>query len=142
MIAAFAPAVALGFLSALMLVLLLVFIEGEAAVLVSGLLVFIAGLGSFVLGVQGLVIVFTKKYVLTDKRVMLRSGVVGRRSHELLLTKIESIYVEQDLLGRLFGYGKVILHGTGGVGVPMLGIENPRRFQGLIQAQIEARSAV
>ena len=51
---------------------------------------------------------------VTNKRVCIKMGMMTRRTFELLLSKIESIGVEEDLWGRMLGYGTVIVRGTGG----------------------------
>src|SRR5450432_1417326 len=44
-------------------------------------------------------------FAVTNKRVMMKSGVFTTRSVELLLNKIEAIAVNQSFVGRMFGYG-------------------------------------
>jgi len=51
---------------------------------------------------------------VTNKRVIVKSGIIDRRTIELLLPRIESIAIEEPALGRLLGYGTVIVRGTGG----------------------------
>ena len=57
-------------------------------------------------------------FAVTNKRVMMKSGVFTTRSVELLLNKIEAIAVDQSLLGRLFGYGDIVVTGSGGTHLP------------------------
>ena len=56
----------------------------------------------------------TSEFAVTDKRVLVKVGVINRRSLELLLNKIEGIGVNQGLLGRALGYGTIFVNGTGG----------------------------
>ena len=53
------------------------------------------------------------EFGVTDKRVLIKTGIVGRHTLETLLTKVENIGVEQSLWGRLFGYGTIYVTGTG-----------------------------
>jgi len=53
-------------------------------------------------------------FVVTNKRVMMKVGVFRTRSVELLLSKIEAIAVDQSLLGCMFGYGNIVVTGSGG----------------------------
>src|SRR5260370_7288933 len=46
---------------------------------------------------------------VTNKRVIVKSGLANRRTIELLLPRIESIAVEEPAMGRLLGYGTAIL---------------------------------
>ncbi len=50
-----------------------------------------------------------KKFVLTNKRIILKTGIIMRNSKELMLRKCESINVQQTILGRIFNYGDVIV---------------------------------
>src|ERR1035437_698856 len=51
---------------------------------------------------------------VTNKRVIVKTGLANRRTIELLLTRIESIAVEEPAMGRVLGFGTVIVRGTGG----------------------------
>src|SRR5260370_35282356 len=55
------------------------------------------------------------EFAVTNKRVILKSGVFQVRTLELFLNKIESVSVEQTLWGRILGYGSIFTHGPGGV---------------------------
>jgi uncharacterized membrane protein YdbT with pleckstrin-like domain len=78
-------------------------------------------------------------FAITDKRVLARMGVVHRQSLETLLSKIEGLGVEQDLWGRLLGYGTITLTGTGGTRESIAGIPRPLEFRRQVQAQIVAQ---
>jgi len=52
--------------------------------------------------------------VLTNKRVIVKTGVTSRRSIDIALSKIEGVSIEQTLLGQMFNFGTVIVRGTGG----------------------------
>jgi uncharacterized membrane protein YdbT with pleckstrin-like domain len=71
-------------------------------------------------------------FAVTNKRVMMKIGVFTTRSVELLLSKVEAITVHQSLGGRLFGYGDLVVTGSGGT---------EERFSN-IQAPLELRRAV
>ena len=53
------------------------------------------------------------EFGVTDKRVLIKTGILSRHTLETLLTKVENIGVEQSLWGRLFGYGTIYVTGTG-----------------------------
>jgi uncharacterized membrane protein YdbT with pleckstrin-like domain len=78
----------------------------------------------------------TSEYAVTDKRVLARMGILERRSLETLLSKIEAIGVEQDLPGRLFGYGTITITGTGGTQETLARIAAPLEFRRQVQSQI------
>ncbi len=56
----------------------------------------------------------SNEYVLTNKRVVVKEGIISRRSVEMNLSKIESINVDQTILGRILGYGTFTIIGSGG----------------------------
>ena len=56
----------------------------------------------------------TTRIIVTPKRVIYRTGVIGRRTVEMNKDKIESIDVSQPILGRFFDFGSVTVKGTGG----------------------------
>jgi uncharacterized membrane protein YdbT with pleckstrin-like domain len=75
----------------------------------------------------------TSELVITDKRVLIKVGFVRRRTIEMFISKIESIGVNQGILGRLFDYGTVTIRGTGGSAEPFKTIAHPLQFRGCVQ---------
>jgi uncharacterized membrane protein YdbT with pleckstrin-like domain len=73
---------------------------------------------------------------VTNKRVIVKSGLADRRTIELLLPRIESIAVEEPALGRVLGYGTVIVRGTGGTPEVFPQIARPLEFREQVQRQI------
>jgi uncharacterized membrane protein YdbT with pleckstrin-like domain len=69
---------------------------------------------------------------VTNYRVIYKRGFLSRYTVEMHMNKIETIDVEQSILGRLLGFGTIRLRGTG------QGIENLRQ----IAAPLELRSAI
>jgi uncharacterized membrane protein YdbT with pleckstrin-like domain len=76
---------------------------------------------------------------VTNKRIVIKTGLVKRRTLELLLSKVESIGVEEGLLGRLLGYGSVVVHGTGGTPEPFKNVSRPLEFRRQVQQRVEER---
>jgi hypothetical protein len=56
----------------------------------------------------------TSEFAVTTTRLIFKVGLVARYTTELLLGKVESIGVQQTLLGRLLNYGDLVVTGTGG----------------------------
>jgi uncharacterized membrane protein YdbT with pleckstrin-like domain len=81
------------------------------------------------------------EFAVTNKRVIYRKGIVSISSDELFLDKIESVLVQQGLLGRWWGYGSVSVRGTGGSWEPFPDIADPLLLRRRIQEQIERRGA-
>ena len=84
----------------------------------------------------GLVRRSATEMAVTNKRVIVKSGIVDRRTIELLLPRIESIAVEEPALGRVLGYGTVIVRGTGGTPEVFPQIARPLEFREQVQRQI------
>jgi uncharacterized membrane protein YdbT with pleckstrin-like domain len=78
-------------------------------------------------------------FAVTNKRVMMKVGVLRTRSIELLLGKIEAISVDQGILGRIFGYGDIVLTGSGGTREPFTGIQAPLDFRRAVQTVTDAQ---
>jgi uncharacterized membrane protein YdbT with pleckstrin-like domain len=74
---------------------------------------------------------------VTNKRVIIKTGLVTRKTVELLLSKIESIGVNESVWGRMLGYGTVLLRGTGGTPEPFDRVAHPLEFKRQVQQQIE-----
>jgi uncharacterized membrane protein YdbT with pleckstrin-like domain len=75
---------------------------------------------------------------VTNKRVLIKQGVFGRRTLEILLQKIESIAVEESMSGRMLGFGTVIVRGTGGTPEPFKKMAHPLEFRRQVEQQVEA----
>ncbi len=90
-------------------------------------------------GLLGLIVfvtVYNAEFAVTNKRVIMKTGWLSRRSLELLLSKIESIAVEQGIGGKLWGYGTIVVSGTGGSHEPFQNIADPFEFRKQVQEQI------
>ena len=81
----------------------------------------------------------TSEFVVTSKRVLMKTGVFTVRSIELLLSKVEGIVVHQSLAGRMLGYGDIVLTGSGGTQEPFSSIQTPLAFRNAVQAASDAR---
>ena len=75
----------------------------------------------------------SSELVITDRRVLIKTGIVRRLSMEMFISKIESIAVDQGALGRMFDYGTVTVRGTGGFEEPFEAIANPILFRNWVQ---------
>lgn len=66
----------------------------------------------------------------------MKTGVIKRQTHETQVNKIERINVEQGIIGRLLGYGTIMVSGTGGGITPFKNVADPFTFRKRIQEQI------
>ncbi len=78
----------------------------------------------------------TTEFAVTDKRIIAKTGLLRRRSLELMLGKVESIGVNQPILGRIFNFGSLVVVGTGGTREAFPNIERPMEFRKFITAQL------
>jgi len=76
---------------------------------------------------------------VTNRRVLIKTGMTSRRTLDLMLSRVESIGVEETTVGRVMGYGSVIVRGTGGTPEPFVMIAHPQEFRRAVQEQIGAR---
>jgi len=108
-------------------------IGGDAAV-IGGSLIFIA----MITGIVSVIKYRTSEFGITNKRVIVKVGLISRNSLEVLLNKVEGIQVNQDILGRMLDYGSITISGTGGTKDPFHNIEAPFEFRKKVQEQIAA----
>lgn len=108
--------------------------RGEEAVLFGGLLflfLFLPLLGDAISKK------LTSEFAVTNRRVMMKSGFVSRKTLEMLLTKIEAVSVDQSVLGRVLDFGTIVVGGTGGSKALLPRICQPELFRVAINGQIE-----
>jgi len=76
----------------------------------------------------------TTELAVTDRRVIYKTGIFQRHSMEMNRSKVETVGVDQSILGRMLGYGTVIVRGTGGSFEPIPFIGDPLSFRSHITA--------
>jgi uncharacterized membrane protein YdbT with pleckstrin-like domain len=80
----------------------------------------------------------TTEYGVTNLRVVQKRGILSLHTIEMNLDKVESVDVDQTLLGRMLGFGTVAIHGVGSRWDPIAGIEDPLGFRSAITTHIGA----
>lgn len=101
-----------------------------------GVLLLAAAIGTFAYGVAKR---NATEMAVTNKRVLIKTGMGSRRTLDLMLSRVESIAVEETFAGRMLGFGSVIVHGTGGTPESFLMIASPQEFRRNVQEQIGAQ---
>ena len=71
----------------------------------------------------------TSEFCITNRRIVVKLGWIRLKITEMSLSKVESIEVDQNLLGRLLGYGTLSLHGTGGTIEKFFYVKQPLEFK-------------
>lgn len=82
------------------------------------------------------------KFAVTTERVVLKRGLFRRTTEELAVETIEGVAFEQSVLGRLFGYGRLIVRGAGQAQVVFPNMAHPIAFRRAIEAGRENARAV
>jgi membrane protein YdbS with pleckstrin-like domain len=97
----------------------------------------LAGVG-LVLAIGPLIRYVGSEFAVTNKRVLSKTGFIQRESDETLLSKVEGISVDQGILGRMLGFGTVIITGSGGTEDAFPRISQPLELRRQIQTQVVA----
>lgn len=106
---------------------------GNAAAAILGGVVLLAAIGTFAYGVAKR---NATEMAVTNRRVLIKTGMVSRRTLDLMLARVESIAVEETAFGRMLGYGSLVIRGTGGTPEPFEKIAHPQEFRRAVQEQI------
>jgi uncharacterized membrane protein YdbT with pleckstrin-like domain len=78
---------------------------------------------------------WTTETDVTDRRVVHKTGFIKRRTFEMALDKIESVDVDQSILGRILNYGNVTIMGVGEGRETISNIDSPLAFRNSITAR-------
>jgi uncharacterized membrane protein YdbT with pleckstrin-like domain len=97
-----------------------------------GLILLVAAAGT--LG-YGIVKRNATEMAVTNKRVLIKTGLASRRTLDVMLSRVESIGVEETVTGRLLSYGTVVVRGTGGTPEAFVMIDHPQEFRRAVQEQ-------
>lgn len=73
---------------------------------------------------------------VTNKRVILKRGIISRKTEEMKLASIETVEIDQGIFGRIFGFGTVKITGRGISDLVFKGIDDPMS----VKRQIESVS--
>jgi uncharacterized membrane protein YdbT with pleckstrin-like domain len=97
-----------------------------------GLVLLLAAIGTLAYGIAKR---NATEMAVTNKRVLIKTGMASRRTLDLMLSRVESIGVEETVVGRVLGYGTVIVRGTGGTPEAFVMIAHPQEFRRAVQEQ-------
>lgn len=79
----------------------------------------------------------TTQFFITNRRILIKKGLISLSTKGMLLVQIESIDVDQSIFGRLFNYGDVTIHGTGTSKMLLVDIQKPFEFRKLLITTIK-----
>jgi len=97
-------------------------------ILLGLILLAIYGLG-LLFWISAAITFYTTELAITNKRVVAKFGLIRRNTVEMNVSKVESIQVDQGILGRIFNYGSVLVAGAGDPKAPIPGISSPLKFK-------------
>ncbi len=100
----------------------------ELVLAVSGILAILA-LVSFL---SAWFIRVSTEIVVTDKRIIHKTGWIARRTEEINVTKVETVDVAQGIIGRMFDFGTVLIKGIGGSWEPLRRVASPLQLRNSI----------
>jgi membrane protein YdbS with pleckstrin-like domain len=87
--------------------------------------------------------IWTTEIGVTNQRFIFKRGWLRRSTDELQLSSIEEVNLKQGTLGRLFDYGRLILHGTGVNDIKLPPLADPVGLRRALQEGMgAARAAV
>ncbi len=73
------------------------------------------------------------EFVITNRRIVIKTGFIARRTFEMNLSKIETVNVDQTVLGRILNFGSITIIGTGGTKETFHNIARPMAFRKAFQ---------
>ena len=77
---------------------------------------------------------------LTERYLVLQTGLVSRHTSTVMLNRVESLDVDQSLWQRMCGYGTLTIRGTGSEDLRLAGLTDPVGFQAAARQAINAAS--
>jgi uncharacterized membrane protein YdbT with pleckstrin-like domain len=78
---------------------------------------------------------WTTEIDVTDRRVVYKRGFINRHTVEMNMDKVESVDVDQSIMGRLLDYGDITVRGTGETWEALRGIGRPLEFRNHVTAR-------
>ena len=84
--------------------------------------------------VRSVIIMKTTDFAVTSRRVILKRGWLNRHTQELAVESIEGVSLDQSIIARIFGYGRVVVTGTGDAVIAFPPMAHPVAFRRAIEA--------
>jgi uncharacterized membrane protein YdbT with pleckstrin-like domain len=108
--------------------------DANAALLPQGLLA-VGAVGTIITWLRAWIRRVSTELAVTDRRVIFKRGLIRRHTVEMNMDKVESVDVDQSVLGRIFNYGDVTVRGTGASIEPLRMIGDPLHFRSRVTAR-------
>lgn len=75
--------------------------------------------------------------VITNQKIIAKYGMVAVETAEMELKCIESVRTSISILGRILGYGKILVCGNGGKNLGIPDLSDPEKFKSALYQAIE-----
>jgi uncharacterized membrane protein YdbT with pleckstrin-like domain len=85
------------------------------------------------LSIKPVITLFTTEYGISNMRIISKNGLIRRNIEEINLSSIESIMVDQSIIGRILNYGTIVISGRGASKVVFKNIDNVVEVRKLIK---------
>ena len=108
--------------------------DQSVAILPAGLML-VGAAGTIVTWFRAWIRRVSTELAVTDRRVIFKRGLIRRHTVEMNMDKVESVDVDQSILGRIFNYGDVTVRGTGASIEPLRMIDDPLHFRSRVTAR-------
>lgn len=77
---------------------------------------------------------------ITNRRIVAKYGFISRSTFEIMINRITGVNFDQSIMGRILGYGTILVHGAGGDISPFDVVTNPQLFQRALMDVLNANS--
>lgn len=78
---------------------------------------------------------------VTNKRVIAKYGFIMRKTFELNISRVESLNIDQSVIGRLLDFGDISVNGVGSAATPFRCIAAPLKLRRALNETLEKTSA-
>jgi uncharacterized membrane protein YdbT with pleckstrin-like domain len=87
---------------------------------------------------RGIIRRIVTEVAVSNQRIIIRTGLLTRKTFEVLLPRVESIGIKETLMGRMLGYGTVMVRGIGGTCESFEKIRRPEELKRQVGNQLSA----
>jgi len=74
---------------------------------------------------------------ITNRRLIAKYGFISRATFEIMINRVSGANFDQTVMGRILGYGTILVHGAGGDISPFDVVADPQSFQRALMDVLE-----
>lgn len=80
---------------------------------------------------------YSKTLFVNDNALLVRTGIINIQTNEIRYNKINGIYIKKNWLGRLLGYGTLVISvGNDTTGILFMNVDQPELLKATIEAKL------